>query len=416
MPSILFLTYYYPPCNATGANRPGSFTRNLITNGFKVTVVTRQWTGREKNWNDQIGDNTSPVQVDKNGNLEVHYLPYNAYKYYGSFGFINTFLENLKGNFNYELEYNQFTDYIETIIGKKNFDYIMVSTPPLTTVKVGALMAKKYGIPLIVDLRDFENDIVLYKKRNYKRIRWHQHQLLMKYFKGWMKTAEIIFTASPPISDYVAKATGREVFTLNNGYNEELLSINEPQYTENFHITVTGTLYEMANLPVMLETFRLLFTRNPKIKIQLNFIGLLNNEVIANKFRNVIPPENLNITHRVPQTDALKIASASQVLMLAGFDELRGAYTTKVFEYLGLRRNILQIPGDRDVVEDLLQQTGAGAAPHSAEEAYKIITKWYDEWVHKGSLPYNGNMQEISKWSREKQFEKLLERLKDDKV
>ena len=414
--SILLLSYYYPPCNATGANRPGSFTKNFLNNNYNVTVITRHWTGEEKNWPDQIGETLKPPYIEKKENLEVQYFPYKRYNYFGPFGFVNTFVENVLGNFNYELQYNQFKGYIEMEMRKKNFDYIMVSSPPLTTVKLGAMMSEKFGVPLIVDFRDLENDIILYKKKKYNWLRWQQHKLLLRHLKRWMQSATIIFTASPPISEYVAKETGKDVFTLNNGYNTELLSIDEVQYKDNFHITVTGTLYEMANLPVMLEACSLLYSRNPGIRIRFNFLGLLINESIAEKFRKVIPAANLNITHRMPQREALKIASSSHVLMLAGFDEMRGAYTTKVFEYLGLRRNILQIPGDRDVVEELLCQTKGGYAPHSAEDAYAVIMRWYNEWNNTGVLSYNGNMQEIAKWSREQQFKKLLDRLQNVEV
>lgn len=99
--------------------------------------------------------------------------------------------------------------------------------------------------------------------------------------------------------------------------------------------------------------------------------------------------------------------------MLAGFDEMRGAYTTKVFEYMGLRRNIIQIPGDKDVVEELILKTKAGKAPHTAEEAYNDVMLWYDEWKRTQRIDYHGDLTEVMKWSREKQFEKLIKSLEN---
>lgn len=409
MSRILFLTYYYAPCNAVAANRPNSFTLNLIKQGDTVTVITRHWKGTEKTWEDQLKADESPAIIKKEGGLAVHYLPYVAFSYWRKpFSFLGTIIQNLKGNFDYEQKYEQYIPYIDQLMQQEKFDFILVSTPPHTTVRIGALFANKYNIPLLVDVRDFETDIVLYKERRHGWLRQQQHNLLCRYFKRWMKPAKVIVTASPPITEYIEQLTGKKVVTLNNGFNEELIKLNEVQSKEWFSITVTGTLYEIANLPVMIETCRLVVTRHPEAKIKFRFIGLLLNKKVADLFAAVLPEKNLQLTHRLPQAEAMKIASASQVLMLAGFDGLKGAYTTKIFEYLGLRRKILQIPGDRDVVEALIHNTNSGETPHTAEEAYAVIMNWYSEWKEKGQLGYNGCLSKIMEYSRENQFKKLV--------
>lgn len=408
MARILFLTYYYAPCNAVAANRPNSFTRNLVRKGHSVTVITRHWKGTEKMWRDYLLADESVVEIRNEGGATVHYLPYKAYHYWpGPLTLIGTTWQNLKGNFNYEQQYNQYAGYAEQLLQQKGFDYILVSTPPLTTLKTGGRLARKFNIPLLVDVRDFENDVLLYKERKHGWLRQQQHRLLMHFFKKWVQPAKAIVTASPPLTEYIARHTGQTTVTLNNGFNEELLTINEPTDKEWFNITVTGTLYEMANLPVMLKTCELVMQRHPEAKIRFRFIGLLANQKVSDMFKRIVPEKNIELTHRVQQAKALKIASASQVLMLAGFDEMRGAYTTKIFEYLGLRRNIIQIPGDRDVVEELIVRTQSGKAPHTAEEACSVIMNWYAEWERDGRVTYKADMAAVMEYSREKQFEKL---------
>lgn len=142
MKSVLFLTYYFPPCNATGANRPDSFARNLSRHGHDVTVITRHWAGNEKTWADQLRNNMEPLQVIRYENLDVHYLPYRSYRH-SRVGFIDTLSENLKGNFNYEAKFQPYANYIQKVIDQKQFDYIMVSVPPLTVLKTAAAIGKK---------------------------------------------------------------------------------------------------------------------------------------------------------------------------------------------------------------------------------------------------------------------------------
>ena len=229
MSRILFLTYYYSPCNAVAANRPNSFASNLTRQGHSVTVVTRHWKGDEKVWLDYLKADLSPASSKTEGLLTVHYLPYTAFRYWpGVFTAAGTIFQNFQGNFNYEQQYGQFTAYAEKLLHTNQFDYIMVSSPPLTTLKSGATLAAKYKIPLIADIRDFENDILLYKERKHGWLRQQQHLLLMRFFRKWMKTATIVVTASPPLTRYIQKVTQAEVVTLNNGFNNYLLSVNEP--------------------------------------------------------------------------------------------------------------------------------------------------------------------------------------------
>jgi len=411
MRKILLLTYYYFPCNATASNRPNSFAQNLTRHGYNVTVITRHWTGQEKVWSDYLQSDIRPPEIKTVDGVEVHSLPVQAYSYLPRlFSIADTVWQNLTGNFNYELPFAQFVPYIIKLLSQQKYDYILVSTPPLTVVKAGAELARENKIPLLIDIRDFENDILLYKKKQHNWLRQQQHNLLLHYFKKWTKQAAFIFTASPPLTEYIKKL-GNEVFTLTNGFNEDLLLVNEKQDHQFFTITVTGTLYEMANLPVMLETFNLITQRHPEALMKFQFIGLLANKKVAEMFRVVLPEDKVVFTERIPQAEAMQRASASHVLMLAGFDEMTGAYTTKIFEYLGLQRNVLQIPGDGDVVEALINYTQAGQAPHTSEEAYQVIMDWYHEWVKTRSLIYRGRTDRIMEYSREKQFEKLLKKL-----
>lgn len=410
--TILFLTYYFYPCNYVAANRPNSFTKNLVKHGYSVTIVTRHWTGKEKIWSDYLKSDDTPLQIIREAGKEVHYLPYKDVRYPSKFlSTVNTVWQNVTGNFNYEINFNQFLGYAETLMNKQSFDYVLLSIPPLTVLKCGSFLARKYKIPMIVDVRDFENDILLYRKKKQSWFRRLQHKLLMLHFKKWVNHDVIICTVSPPLTDYISSSTGKNALTLTNGFNEELLIVDEPQSKDWFTITVTGTLYEFANIGVMLETCKMVISRHSEVKIKFQFIGLMANESVARMFNEIIPPQNLVLTHRVPQPEAMQLASASHVLMLAGFDDMKGAYTTKIFEYLGLRRNIIQIPGDRDVVEELIKDTEAGKAPHTSEEAYSNIMQWYTEWVETKHLKYFGNIERIIRYSREKQFEKLLKRL-----
>ncbi|HBW86772.1 MAG TPA: hypothetical protein DEF82_08575, partial [Crocinitomicaceae bacterium] len=52
MRKILFISYYYPPCNLTASNRVFSWAKFLAKNNFEITVLTRHWPAKIESFND----------------------------------------------------------------------------------------------------------------------------------------------------------------------------------------------------------------------------------------------------------------------------------------------------------------------------------------------------------------------------
>lgn len=418
MKKILILTNYYPPCNGTATNRPYSFATNFKKYGFEVVVVTRQWTGNESTWDDILRPNNTPSEVKDVEGIEVHYRSYPGYKYPAKLlSPINTVVKHLKGDYNFELNYLMFKDYIDSLVAKEKFDYILATTPPLTVLKTASLIAEKHNIPLIADIRDFENDVVLAREPKLNFLQKLNHRNLVSHLSKWLKPAKLAMTVSPYVTSYIKEKTGANVITVTNGFHTNVLEVNEEKYQDCFAITVTGTLYDWSNLEAMLESFRLVFERHPEARIRFNCIGTKAIPHVADRISAVIPEKNLVITHRVPYKEAITIASKSHVLLLVGFDSMVGIYTTKLFEYLGLRRNIIQIPTDNNVIEEILNDTKGGRSPQSPEEAYNIIMEWYEEWERTGDIAYHGDMEKIKLFSRDNLFKKMLHALGEgDKV
>ena len=87
----------------------------------------------------------------------------------------------------------------------------------------------------------------------------------------------------------------------------------------------------------------------------------------------------------------------------------KGFYSGKIFEYLYARRNILAIPGDGDVVDSLLRETGAGISIETPEEVASKLAEWQREKTQYGVLTYMGREKEITKYDRRISTGKLSE-------
>ncbi len=61
-----------------------------------------------------------------------------------------------------------------------------------------------------------------------------------------------------------------------------------------------------------------------------------------------------------------------------------------------------------DVLEKLINYTGAGKLANCSEEMNEILIAWYEEWLQNGKLKYAAVDERIAQYTRESQDEKLL--------
>lgn len=410
---ILLLTYYFEPCNYVATNRPNSFVKQLAKNGFDVVVVTRHWTGEEDTWEKLIAENRNKVTVDEKDGFIIHRLPYKQTKFRkgGFISKVSTFWNYVLGRIHNDVNYYQFKDYIYKLLLKEHFDFFFVSIPPINGLRLGWEISVKHKIKLIVDVRDFENDVILSKNKSISASRKLTHHLTLLYCKRWLRDAFLLFSVTPPISKFLEQLTGRDVKTIMNGYNEELLYMNEVEH-DRFTVTLIGSLYDTPEFDELLNGLKRFFEQESISRfVFFQFIGLGGNVRIEECLRKVIPPMNIEVRPRMTQVLAQREAAKSHVLLVLGFREMKGMIGTKPFEYMGLRKPIIQMPGDRGIMERLIKTCKAGVCPATPEDFVSYLSSYFLEWKENGRIDYNGDINEIKKYSREAQIEKLMAEL-----
>jgi hypothetical protein len=84
-----------------------------------------------------------------------------------------------------------------------------------------------------------------------------------------------------------------------------------------------------------------------------------------------------------------------------------GAYTGKVFEYLGARRPILAVPAGNGPLEELLHRTRAGTSASTPEEIAAYLEPAWRQWRSTGVFAYSPDDAAIAQYSRVRSAEKL---------
>jgi len=405
---ILLISYYYPPSNCVAALRPNSFAEYL-SNFYEIKVLTRQWDGNEKQWDDYLKSNLSQKMIiQQKNNLEIISVPYkDARKKNNKF---RTFLGLLKGKLDYDYDCEQLKPAAFDIIDSWSPDLVLVSLPPNNLINLTYSIYKKYKIPFIVDFRDFENHILLNKRLN-KSIKTNVlHKFTSYHVINKIKKASLIICVNDVFKDYFKRKGLINIKTIFNGFESELFfDFNKQNQKSNFEISIIGTLYPQQNIDIIIDGIKLFLKTNENTKF--NFIGTDVIDVVGKHIKNKLNHSNCIFSSRIPREKVLDIMKSTDILIYMGWKGYKGVYSSKIFEYLGAKRNILIAPSDEDVIENLLIETNAGEVANTPEEVCTYLERKYSEWETKGILDYHGIDEKIDFYSRENQARILHEEI-----
>lgn len=403
---ILIISYHYPPCNAIAGLRPKSFADNWSKN-HEVKVITRRWKGTEQFPLDYLATDEGETEHLKiHENLEEIYLPFVKKTVKTS----EVALGLIKGNLTIDFETNQFKAFGIELCNSWKPDVIFVTSPPINILKLGLELSKVTNSKLVADFRDFENDYLFgHRKMTVKEFLIHKSTLF--HTLRILKKVDLITTASEPFSRYFVSKKMKAI-TIKNGFESGLFELfkNREKITTKFNLTLTGALYNGQNISLILKGLSD-FTKDKK-DVVINFIGSATNESIKEQIKLAIPKQNLNLTDRIPRSEALAYTKISHILFYVGWKGYKGMYSGKIFEYLGARKTILIAPSDEDVLEKLMIETNAGITADTANEVALFLEEKYKEWKITGEVQYHGIEDEINFYSRENQANLLELELK----
>jgi len=406
---ILLISYYAPPLNAITSLRAYSLAKQLSKDN-EVHLVTKNWRGNENTWEEVVAT-VSKQKVIKENNLSIHYLPFASTKYASNtiVRKLKTLLNIIGGKFDNEINTFQFYDYSSKLLNSGSFDYIYVTSPPVNIVSLGTELSLKHNIKLIVDFRDLHNEILL--KKGYKKTLQEKIEVyfLKKYLKKNLVNASFISTVNEPITNFLDKLNIKNVSTVLNGFERDVFESLKEEKIERFDITLIGTIYPQQNIEIILSGFKKFISDKKNYQVHINFIGVGAIPEVAEQIMSYFSNEYLTITNKIERKKALQIAKNSQVLFYMGWKGYRGIYSGKIFEYIGLKKNILIAPGDNDVLDNLIKITKSGVIAETDIAVKEALEHWFFEWEEKGTINYNG--VNIETYSREFQNELIINKL-----
>ena len=322
-------------------------------------------------------------------------------------GFISkifTFIELILQNYtNSIISYSNIYKFSKKYL-KENPDVklLIVTANPFTLFRFGYLLNRKFKIQWLADYRDDWNTSELLENKGFAHRQVSKIEKISE--KKWVGTAGYISSVSEHYSKKISEFVNKKGFIINNGFFEEEIKefIDLPLFDE-FTITFNGTLYQSQPIEIFIDAFKkLIIEKKPDVNIRLNFPGLAYNKAQESRVMALLKgfEKYISVTSRIPKKNILEIQARSHLLLMVAHQNIIGLPSSKLYEYIALRKPVLLCPSDNDIIENTLTDVKLGLIANTTDETYIVLKNAYDSYLKGIPVIADYNKDEINKYSR----------------
>lgn len=385
------------------------------------------WTEKTKSHFDTKKPLGDEIKHEKFPEYEVYYLPFRPGildRSYLKFGetifrpifllikFLDVFLAGFTLRFT---SLSSLEKFAISLVRKERFDTLLVSGEPFYLFRIGSILKEKFDLSWIADYRDdwSTNELQMAKSGGFIR-KWIA-AIEANYEREWVGTAKAIISVSEPYTKRISDFIGKPGITIQNGFEEELLSLRTNELLEDFTLVYSGVLYPSQDINLVLGALEIAFCQNRSFRIIFLGAGFDVKErrridkLVPIKIRHLV-----SVTDRLPRNKALEILVKSHAFLGISYGEMKGIPSSKLYEYMGLQKPVLLCASDHDIMEEMLSDSGLGFFAESSETAILKIDQ-IKELYSKGLINQfrDNSSVRITKFTRFEQLQKIVSVLND---
>ncbi len=317
-----------------------------------------------------------------------------------------------------------FTRFVEKHTEVNAYDAILCSTFNLFPLLTAVRLSQKYGKPLLVDLRDIAeqadaSDYFQHHLPSFLGIdKWLNKQYIQRNIRlrnQVLRQASAVTTVSPW---HVAQVQQIQPNThlIYNGFDATEFTPHQ-QVSSTFNIAYTGKLYDfqMPGLQLFAKALRL-FLAHKEVDESDIHIDFYIAQQWKDKVYATCDTPALHMHAFVPRTELIGVLQQASILLVLTNKTAEhgphGMLTTKFFEALGVEKPVLCVRSDEDCLAAAIQQTNAGIAATTADEAVAFLLEKYNEWKAQGFTKQDVQDKELfTRQNQALQFNQLLRSL-----
>lgn len=366
--NILLISYYFKPFPGVGAKRLTYWFENMPKYDINPTVITA--IKQEKTTNNIIY-----IENKKTNTL------------------LSKFIKDLGTDW-----YIHLKKYFSAISPAEfNYEAVIISGGPFMQFRIAKFLKKKFNTKIILDYRDpYSNNPAF--NDNIIKIE------IKKYFeRSFNKHADKIITVNKYCKQLLTK-TDKEIYIINNGYDERYISKShlppKSKHENNLIISHAGTFIEGRRNPTIF--FDTLKQINQK-EVNYHFYQFGADSSYFDDYKHL---PFFHYKGLIPYNTLVEELNASGVCLVIT-EGKRFESTTKIFDYIGLNKNILIISTNTLKKGSIHEITQEYPNTFWAENNIISITKALEKIKPHVPISYNPY-----KYSRAKGLEQLIEILK----
>ena len=413
---VLILAYFFPPCNLPASQRAYGWAKFLHKFGYYPVIVTRNWDVPITCQRDVTKSSGTEPIIQKFDEYEVHYIPYKAgirdclvvsgnfYMFRKMLTVIELLLQNFFIIFN---PYKHLYKYSTTLFRYKSFDFIIITGNPFALFAFGKRLSKLFKAPFFADYRDdWNTDEIKSKPKGVEKF----IQFIESFSeRRWIRHSIGITSVSEHYTKKIAEFVNKKGYTIYNGFIPEDIIDDSFELDKNFSIVYNGSLYKSQNICMFLDGFKLFINSNPQIKAKLLFPGLKYDPIQAERVSIQMKgyEHAIEILDRIPRKQVIEMQKKSHALLMISHTNAKGVLSSKLFEYIGIKKPIILCPGDKDEIDAIMRTLDYTYICNSAEEVAKSLEDLYKE-SNSNLLKFNDTNSRNS-YSREIQTKKLAQ-------
>jgi len=405
-PTVLIISYYWPPSSGSGVQRWMYFAKYLSEFGITPIVLTvdptkASYRKTDESFNEFIKD----VKVYKTKTLE----PLKLYSLLttgssskgipqGSVG------AEKKGLFSKLSRYIRGNVFIpdarigwkryavkeaKKIIADHNISLVITTGPPHSTHLIGRVLRRLHGAKWMADMRDpwteiYYSDDLLQSKKSKEKDRKLEQSVLTE--------ADHILTIGPSMAELLSNkipTQKKKVSYIYNGYDSiKMASVKGDKCDDHMVISFIGLLTDAmphgsfsTALKAMIEN-----SSNPNIKLRL--VGDICDRFLKS-IQSILSQSQIELVGYVPHREALRLMHSADILFtcLPTQEHSKIMISGKLLEYMATGNSILCIGDTESDAAKMLSFSDKSIvlAPDQTTEIADFLSSKYELWK-KGAL------------------------------
>ncbi len=426
MKKVLIVSYFFPPCNLTAAQRPGSWYKYLPEFGFSPIVVTRNWTGKELTEEERLVDSGESLTIIKSTNAEIHYLPYRSSLRDVSFiksnkniffSFLSKCLTALNLFFhNYSVRFIPYNNlyYHSRQVLKDNPDisFLVISGNPFEQFFFGHLLKNEFpNLKWVADFRDewTTSEIIEFgvlKKWLWKFQRFSEIK--------WVKNASLITGNTNHAVSKLAAFHQKPTKKLLNGFDFVSAPSQIVSSPNTLKIVHNGTLYPTQDISVFIQGIKQVDIPED-FSVEVYFPGIKIMPNVAQIVEAGFKGSNIKLvlSNRLQQKEVMELQANADLLLMVAHKSRKGIVGSKLYEYIGLQKTILLCPTDDDELEETIEETNLGIVASDEQSVKKVIEQLIALKRSNTSITKEPNLEAVNKYTRKSQAQLLASYLNE---